>query len=64
MFVMHVDGDFWDLKIIYFQRTQKYTKMKVLHIFFNVGLLLEDIFSGHLLSPVFQSSYTLQLHIS
>ena len=32
--------------------------------FFYVGPPKEDIFSGHLLSPVFQSSYTLQLQIS
>ena len=33
-------------------------------IFFNVGPPKEDIFSGHLLSPVFQSSFKLQLQIS
>ena len=33
-------------------------------LFFNVGPPKEDIFIGHLLSPVFHSSYTLQLQIS
>ena len=32
--------------------------------FFNVGPPVKDTFSGHLLTPVFQSLYTLQLQIS
>ena len=35
-----------------------------LFIFLNVGPPKEDNLPGHLLSPIFQSSYTLQLQIS
>ena len=38
--------------------------IKVNFNFFYVGPPKEDIFPGHLLSPIFQSSYTLQLQIS
>ena len=30
-------------------------------LFFNVGPFKEDIFSGHLLSPVFQPSYIITM---
>ena len=40
------------------------TNTYFLLFFFKVGPPKEDIFSGQLLSPIFQSSYTLQLQIS
>ena len=40
---------------IYFKLNRTYFKWDPAEIFFNVGPPKEDIFSGHLLSPVFQT---------
>ena len=41
------------IQIVFFDESQTF-----FFLFFNVGPPKEDIFSGHLLSPVFQSIYT------